>query len=54
MTRIGYKLMSEEHGPARLVANAARAEELGFDFLGISDHFSPWIEEEGSRTSCGV
>jgi G6PDH family F420-dependent oxidoreductase len=47
MTRIGYKLMTEEHGPSRLVANAVRAEELGFDFLGISDHFSPWLDEEG-------
>ena len=47
MTRIGYKLMSEEHGPSQLVTNAIRAEELGFDFLGISDHYSPWITEQG-------
>jgi G6PDH family F420-dependent oxidoreductase len=47
MTRIGYKLMSEEHGPSQLVTNAIRAEELGFDFVGISDHYSPWITEQG-------
>jgi G6PDH family F420-dependent oxidoreductase len=47
MIKLGYKLMSEEHGPADLVRNAARAEQAGFDFAAISDHFSPWIEEQG-------
>ena len=47
MLKLGYKLMSEEHGPADLVRNAARAEAAGFDFAAISDHFSPWIEEQG-------
>jgi G6PDH family F420-dependent oxidoreductase len=47
MIRLGYKLMSEEHGPGDLVRNAARAEQAGFDFAAISDHFSPWLEEQG-------
>ncbi len=47
MVKLGYKLMSEEHGPNDLVRNAARAEEAGFDFAAISDHFFPWIEEQG-------
>jgi G6PDH family F420-dependent oxidoreductase len=47
MIKIGYKLMSEEHGPNALVRNAERAEAAGFDFAAISDHFFPWIEEEG-------
>jgi G6PDH family F420-dependent oxidoreductase len=47
MIRVGYKLMSEEHGPAALVRNAVRAEMAGFDFTAISDHFSPWLEEQG-------
>jgi alkanesulfonate monooxygenase SsuD/methylene tetrahydromethanopterin reductase-like flavin-dependent oxidoreductase (luciferase family) len=29
------------------VENAVRAEELGFDFVGISDHYAPWISEQG-------
>jgi G6PDH family F420-dependent oxidoreductase len=45
--KLGYKLMSEEHGPSDLVHNAQRAEHAGFDFAAISDHFSPWIEEQG-------
>jgi G6PDH family F420-dependent oxidoreductase len=47
MIKLGYKLMSEEHGPAHLVRNAARAEQAGFDFAAISDHFFPWLEEQG-------
>ena len=41
MLKLGYKLMSEEPGPADLVRNAQRAEQAGFDFAAISDHFSP-------------
>src|SRR4051812_43067537 len=47
MIKLGYKLMSEEHGPADLVRNAQRAEQAGFDFAAISDHFFPWVEEQG-------
>jgi len=42
MLKLGYKLMSEEHGPADLVRNAQRAEQAGFDFAAI-----PWLEEQG-------
>ncbi len=47
MVSLGYKLMSEEHGPADLVRNAKRAEDAGFDFAAISDHFFPWLDEQG-------
>jgi G6PDH family F420-dependent oxidoreductase len=47
MASYGYTLSSEEHRPATLVANAIRAEEAGFDFLTISDHFHPWISAQG-------
>jgi alkanesulfonate monooxygenase SsuD/methylene tetrahydromethanopterin reductase-like flavin-dependent oxidoreductase (luciferase family) len=39
--------MAEEHGPAALVRNAVRAEQAGFDFAAISDHFFPWLDEQG-------
>jgi G6PDH family F420-dependent oxidoreductase len=45
--RFGYKLMSEEHGAQALVRNARRAEEAGFDFVAISDHFHPWLRSQG-------
>ena len=47
MTELGYKLSSEEHGPRELVRNAAKAEEAGFTFGLISDHFHPWIDRQG-------
>jgi coenzyme F420-dependent glucose-6-phosphate dehydrogenase len=47
MVKIGYKLSSEEHPPNDLVAQAVRAEECGFSFAMISDHFHPWINAQG-------
>ena len=47
MVAFGYTLSSEEHGPTELVDLARRAEEHGFDFVSISDHFHPWVSEQG-------
>lgn len=47
MVKLGYKLMTEEHGPTDLVRNAERAEQAGFDFAAISDHYFPWLAEQG-------
>lgn len=43
----GLTLSSEEFGPSDLVSQAARAEEFGFDFVSISDHYHPWVGEQG-------
>jgi coenzyme F420-dependent glucose-6-phosphate dehydrogenase len=45
--QIGYALSSEEHTPLDLVRNAVRAEEAGFGFSLISDHYHPWIDRQG-------
>ncbi|HET9344721.1 MAG TPA: LLM class flavin-dependent oxidoreductase, partial [Candidatus Limnocylindrales bacterium] len=47
MTSFGYALSSEEHAPVDLVGNARLAEEAGFEFAIISDHFHPWIDKQG-------
>jgi G6PDH family F420-dependent oxidoreductase len=47
VTALGYALSSEEHPPADLARNAAAAEEAGFSFALISDHFHPWIDRQG-------
>jgi coenzyme F420-dependent glucose-6-phosphate dehydrogenase len=47
MMKVGYALSSEEHGPNDLVGLARRAEETGFDFLMISDHYHPWTDTQG-------
>lgn len=47
MTSLGYALSSEEHGPLALAGNARLAEEAGFEFALISDHFHPWTSRQG-------
>jgi len=47
MTTYGYTLMSEQSGPRELVGHAVAAEEAGFDFEVMSDHYFPWLEEMG-------
>ncbi len=39
MPALGYALSSEEHHPGELVRHAIRAEEAGFSFALISDHY---------------
>ena len=58
--RLGLHLSAEEHGPDFLVRTAVRAEEAGFDFVTVSDHFHPWTTSQGpspmrpaSATDCG-
>ena len=45
--QIGYKLFAEAYSPQEMVRQAVRAEEVGFDFVEISDHFHPWLESHG-------
>src|SRR3954462_12469950 len=47
MTSIGYALSSEERKPHELVEQARMAESAGFEFALISDHFHPWLDEQG-------
>jgi G6PDH family F420-dependent oxidoreductase len=46
-TRIGYALSSEEHTPNDLVRHARLAEQAGFTYALISDHFHPWVDAQG-------
>jgi G6PDH family F420-dependent oxidoreductase len=47
MVALGYALSSEEHGPRALVDSGARAEQAGLRKLWISDHYHPWVDEQG-------
>jgi G6PDH family F420-dependent oxidoreductase len=47
VVELGYALSSEECSPYDLVRYAQRAEEVGFRFAMISDHFHPWLDRQG-------
>uniref|UniRef100_A0A831T9V4 TIGR03557 family F420-dependent LLM class oxidoreductase n=1 Tax=Thermorudis peleae TaxID=1382356 RepID=A0A831T9V4_9BACT len=47
MVQLGYALSSEEHPPNDLVRYARAAEEAGFSFALISDHYHPWTDRQG-------
>lgn len=47
MTDYGYALSSEEHAPNDLIRYAQRAEQAGFSFALISDHYHPWTDRQG-------
>jgi coenzyme F420-dependent glucose-6-phosphate dehydrogenase len=44
---IGYQLSSEEHDANALIRYARMAEQHGFAYATISDHFHPWIDAQG-------
>jgi coenzyme F420-dependent glucose-6-phosphate dehydrogenase len=45
---LGYSLSSEEHGPLDLVRFTKAAEDAGFTYALISDHFHPWVDAQGN------
>ena len=47
MTRFGFTLMTEQSGPRELVDQSRRAEQVGFDFEVMSDHYFPWLSAQG-------
>jgi len=47
MTTFGYTLMCEQRDPLSLISDAVAAEQAGFEFSVISDHFHPWLETQG-------
>jgi G6PDH family F420-dependent oxidoreductase len=47
MPELGFALSSEDHAPNDLVEQAVLAEQHGFTFCLISDHYHPWISKQG-------
>ncbi len=48
--KMGFHLSSEDNTPLDLIKQAKKAEEAGFDFLTISDHYHPWINKQGESS----
>ena len=47
MTELGYFLSSEEHSPRELLHQAQLAADAGIRSVWISDHYHPWLDEQG-------
>ena len=43
----GYSLLCEQTPPKQLISDGVEAEEAGFDYVTISDHYFPWLEDQG-------
>ncbi len=48
MTRFAYFCGHEQFQPEELVRHAQLAERAGFDFLVVSEHFHPWVDDLGA------
>lgn len=46
--------MGEQSPPSSLVKYARAAEEAGFPFAVMSDHFNPWLDEQGHSPNAWV
>jgi len=53
VTTFGCTMMCEQAAPDQLVRDLVRAEECGFDFSVISDHYQPWLESQGHSGYAG-
>jgi G6PDH family F420-dependent oxidoreductase len=47
MTDFGYTMMCEQSRADQLVRDVVLAEQAGFDFSVISDHYQPWLASQG-------
>lgn len=45
MTKFGYFCGHEQWQPEVLVEHAVLAEQAGFDFIVVSEHFHPWVDD---------
>jgi len=46
----GYRCATEEYSGAVLLKRAIKAEQSGFDFICVSDHFHPWFHRGGNAS----
>jgi G6PDH family F420-dependent oxidoreductase len=48
LTKFGYFCGHEQWQPEELVGHAVLAERAGFDFVVVSEHFHPWVDDTGA------
>ncbi|MEV0948449.1 TIGR03557 family F420-dependent LLM class oxidoreductase [Rhodococcus sp. NPDC049939] len=45
--QVGFKLVAEAFDPNEIVRQTVEAEQAGFDFVEVSDHYHPWLYSHG-------
>jgi coenzyme F420-dependent glucose-6-phosphate dehydrogenase len=45
--RFGYKASAEQFDPGALLEYSRKAEQIGLEMIGVSDHFQPWRHHGG-------
>lgn len=45
--QLGFKLIAEGYDPREIVRQSVAAEQAGFDFVEVSDHYHPWLYSQG-------
>jgi coenzyme F420-dependent glucose-6-phosphate dehydrogenase len=45
--RFGYKASAEQFDPVTLLEYSRKAERIGLELIGVSDHFQPWRHHGG-------
>src|SRR5829696_5777940 len=45
--RVGYVVSHEQFPPTQLIENVVLAEQAGYDQFWNSDHFHPWMDNQG-------
>jgi G6PDH family F420-dependent oxidoreductase len=53
MAAFGYTMMCEQSRADALVRDVCQAEQAGFDFAVISDHYQPWLAAQGHSPYVG-
>jgi TAT-translocated FGD2 family F420-dependent dehydrogenase len=54
MVSVGFILSHEQFSPVDLVKFGQRAEGVGFDMVWTSDHFQPWMHNQGRSSNAWI
>jgi TAT-translocated FGD2 family F420-dependent dehydrogenase len=54
MVSVGFVLSHEQFSPVDLVKFGQKAEQVGFDMVWTSDHFHPWMHNQGHASQAWV
>ena len=54
MGQVAFVLSHEQFPPPKLLELASKAEAAGFDRVWTSDHFHPWMDNQGHSSQAWI